>query len=152
MPIFLAVYQVVRRIYLPGGIWAEQVSNMNFLGIDLASSGTSGDWKGILLAIVVAILNFGMVFLSTKKPNYQKETHKHSGTGENQPGQNSMKIMQYVMIAMMFGFALSSNSIALYWVIGNAISILQTFINRKMNEKRYEKMKYEDLVVKNRDK
>lgn len=153
MPIFLAVYQVVRRIYIPGGIWANNVSNMNFLGINLARSGTEGDWKGWLLAIVVAILNVGMVILSTRKPSYQKETHKHSSsTQENQPGQNSMKIMQYVMIAMMFGFALSSNSIALYWIIGNFISILQTYINRKTNEKKYLKMKYEDLVVKSREK
>lgn len=150
MPIFLAVYQVVRRIHLPGGVWSEKVSNMNLLGINLAASGTGGDWRGWILAILVAGLNVLMVWLSMKKPSYQKETHKH-GIQENQPGQNSMKIMQYIMIAMMFGFALSSNSIALYWIIGNAISILQTFINRKRNEKKYYKYKYEDLVVKNRD-
>lgn len=151
MPIFLAVYRVVRTIYLPGGLWTEKVSNMSFIGINLAANGMDGDWRGWILAIVVGLLNIGMVLLSTRKPSYQKETHKHSTSEQNQPGQNTMKYMQYMMVAMMFFFALSSNSIALYWLIGNAISILQTFVSRKLGEKKYNKMKYEDLVVKNRD-
>lgn len=152
MPIFLSVYQVVRRIYLPGGIWAEHVSNMNFIGIDLTSRATAGDWRGWVLSILVAALNLVMVLIAAKPPSYQKNTHKHSSAGqEDQPGQGSMKVMQYVMIAMMFSFAITSNSIALYWLVGNMISIIQTLITRKMNEKKYYEMKNADLVVKSRE-
>ena len=45
MPIFIAVYQVVQRIWIQEqvvdgvvvatGVWADKVANMNFLGIDL---------------------------------------------------------------------------------------------------------------------
>lgn len=155
MPIFISVYQVVRRIHLPGGMWTDNVSKMTFLGIDLTKAGNftaifgkGGDWRGWILALIVLATNVILNYFASKKPSYQKQTHTHSA--EAKPEQ-SMKIMQYFMIGMMFMFALTSNSIALYWIIGNTYSIMQTLINRKLNEKKYMEMKYDDLVVKNRD-
>ena len=47
---------------------------------------------------------------------------------------------------MMVTAALSNNGLALYWVFGNIYSIIQGFINRYLNEKKYYKMKQEDSV------
>lgn len=170
MPIFIAVYQTVQRIWITSttvgdkvvtGLWADKVSNMNFIGIDLASKGnyeylfngfTDGDWKGWLLAIIVAGTNVILNFLSTRKPSYQKDTHKH-GTAGQQADQSAkmMKYMQVFMVIMMFFISLQSNALALYWIVGNTYSIGQNLINRKINEKKYYKMKNQDLVVINYD-
>lgn len=159
MPIFISVYQVVRRIWIPGGIWADKVSKMTFLGIDLSKAGNlgaifgkGGDWKGWILATIVLGTNVILNYIASKKPAYQKQTHTHSSEAKPEQTQQTMKVMQYFMIGMMFVFALTSNSIALYWIIGNSYSIMQTLINRKLNEKKYLDMKYDDLVVKSRDK
>ena len=40
MPIFLAMFQVVRRITIPGGQFYQSVANTKFLGTDLANGGT----------------------------------------------------------------------------------------------------------------
>lgn len=159
MPIFISVYQAVRRISIDGGQWADKVSNKFFLTIDLTSSGNlqaifgkGGDWKGWILALIVLGTNVALNYLARKKPSYQKQTHTHGAQqDQTQQTEQTMKIMQYVMVAMMFTFALSSNSIALYWVVGNTYSIIQTLINRKLSEKKYEKLRNEDLVVKYRE-
>lgn len=170
MPIFIAVYQTVQRIWIKSktigdievtGLWAHKVANMNFLGVDLAKSGNigylfngfkDGDWKGWVLAIIVAGTNVLLNWLSMRKPSYQKETYKHGMAGQQaEQTQQMMKYMQIFMIIMIFMFALSSNALALYWIIGNTYSIGQNLINRKINEKKYYKMKNKDLVVINYD-
>ncbi len=168
MPIFIAVYQTVQRIWIPTyekngveylGLWADKVSNMKFLTIDLSSKGNfglilgkGGDWKGWVLAILVAATNIILNYIAMKKPSYQKQTYKHSGQApEAEQSQKIMKYMQYFMIIMMFSLSLNSNSLALYWVVGNTYSIGQTSVNRILNEKKYYKMKNKDLVVKSRD-
>jgi len=170
MPIFIAVYQVVQRIWIKEqlvddvvvatGVWADKVANMNFLGIDLSKSGNlqalfgqaEGDWKGWLLAFIVAGTSALLNWLSTRKPSYQKDTSKY-GPQSDQAAQSKkmMKYMQIFMVIMMFSISLGSNSLALYWVVGNTYSIGQNLINRKVSEAKYHKMKNKDLVVINYD-
>ncbi len=161
MPIFIAVYQVVQRISLEGGIWAHKVANNNFLGVDLTKagnlrffmSGETGDWKGWLLAFIVAGTNILLNYLALKKPSYQKQTASHGyQTDEAIQSQKMMKYMQIFMIVMMFGISLNSNSLALYWVVGNTYSIGQNLVNRKISEKKFHKMQNKDLVVISDDK
>lgn len=169
MPIFIAVYQVVQRIWIQEqvidgvvvatGVWAHKVANMNFLGIDLSKSGNlsaiwgeGGDWKGWLLAIIVAGTSALLNWLSTRKPSYQKDTYKYSPQSEQaEQSKKMMKYMQIFMVVMMFGISLGSNSLALYWVVGNTYSIGQNLVNRKVSEVKYHKMKNKDLVVINYD-
>ncbi len=170
MPIFIAVYQTVQRIWIKTktigdievtGLWADKVANMNFLGVDLADKGNPQylfngfrdcDWKGWILAIIVAGTNVLLNWLSMRKPSYQKDTYKHGAAGKQaEQSQQMMKYMQIFMIVMMFMIALSSNALALYWIVGNIYSIGQILINRKINEKKYHKMKNKDLVVVNYD-
>ena len=154
MPIFLAMYQVVQRIWRTGGTYAEQVNNQLFLGIDLKKAGNfaalygePGDMAGWILAIIVAATMFALNYLATKKPAYTKNTASHNPqNAQAEQTQKMMKYMQYFMVFMMFSISLQSNSLALYWVVGNVYSIGQNLINRYVNEKKYEKMKNKDLV------
>ena len=154
MPIFLAMYQVVQRIWRSGGTYAVEVSNQSFLGIDLSTSGNfgaiygqRGDLAGWILAIIVGGTMFALNYLAMKKPAYSKNTAAHSPqTSQAEQTQKMMKYMQYFMVFMMFSISLQSNSLALYWVVGNVYSIGQNLINRYLNEKKYEKMKNKDLV------
>lgn len=154
MPLFLAMYQVVQRIYLDGGTYAENVSNIKFLGmrLDVAGNmsaifGQKGDLGGWILAIIVGVTMWYLNHLATKKPSYAKNTASHNPqASQAEQTQKMMKYMQYFMIFMMFSLSLQRNSLALYWVVGNIYSIIQNLINRKLNEVKYEKMKNKDLV------
>lgn len=154
MPLFLAMYQVVQRIYLDGGTYAEDVSNTKFLGmrLDVAGNmnvifGKDGDLGGWILAIIVGVTMWYLNHLATKKPSYAKNTASHNPqASQAEQTQKMMKYMQYFMIFMMFSLSLQRNSLALYWVVGNIYSIIQNLINRKLNEVKYEKMKNKDLV------
>ena len=78
-----------------------------------------------------------MTYLSSKKLSYQK----------NIPNPNSdqmakqMRFMNMFMVIMMVFMSFGSNSLALYWLIGNLYSIFQQQINRRLSEKKYYKMK-----------
>lgn len=154
MPLFLAMYQVVQRIYLDGGTYSENVSNIKFLGmrLDVAGNmsaifGQKGDLGGWILAIIVGVTMWYLNHLATKKPSYAKNTASHNPqASQAEQTQKMMKYMQYFMIFMMFSLSLQRNSLALYWVVGNIYSIIQNLINRKLNEVKYEKMKNKDLV------
>lgn len=159
MPIFLAMYQVVQRVWIVEkdgvfGSFAESVSNRMFLGIDLSKAGNfgaiygqSGDLAGWILAIIVGGTMFALNYLAMKKPAYSKNTAAHNPQStQAEQTQKMMKYMQYFMVFMMFSISLQSNSLALYWVVGNIYSIGQNLINRYLNEKKYEKMKNKDLV------
>ena len=156
MPIFMAMYTVVKRITVPGGMLSLEDSS--FLGIkDCLSLGVMGSeavaekWSapfivGIILAILVGVTMWLLNYFSQKKPSYQKNTYTHNASSQADQMASTMKIMNYFMIFMMVMAALSNNGLALYWVFGNIYSIIQGFINRYLNEKKYYKMKQSDSV------
>lgn len=48
-----------------------------------------------------------------------------------------MKIISFVMIAMMVIFSINNNAIAFYWIIGNLFSLFQTlFYKKRLNIKK----------------
>ena len=161
MPIFMAMYNVVRRIplTLEDGTAAKlSLTDSSFFGIEnclsvgvMASDGTQAQtwsasfWVGIVLSILVGVTMWLLNYFSQKKPSYQKNIPNQN---QNNQMASSMKIMNYMMIGMMVFAALSSNALAFYWVIGNVYSIGQSFINRYLNEKKYYKMKSEtDILI-----
>ena len=101
---------------------------------------------GIILAILVGGTMWLLNYFSQKPPKYQKNTHKHNQTQQANQMAGTMKFMNYFMIVMMVVAALSNNGLALYWVFGNIYSIIQGFINRYLNEKKYYKLKNENTV------
>ena len=156
MPIFMAMYTVVRRITVAGG--QLSLTDTSFFGIEnclnLGVMGTEGTtaalWSpsffvGIVLSAIVGGTMWLLNHFAQKKPSYTKNTHTHNNQQANQMA-NSMKFMNIFMIIMMVFAALSNNGLALYWVFGNIYSIIQGFINRYLNEKKYYKMKQEHTV------
>jgi YidC/Oxa1 family membrane protein insertase len=154
MPLFLSMYRCVTRITAGPVVnpstgetvleAALQISDSSFLGInDCLSRGVIGsEWSassivGIILALIVGGTMFLLNLISQRQPKYIK---KKPNQQKGQMGL-TMKIMNYVMIAMMVYFSLTNNAIALYWVVGNIYSIIQTLINRKLNEIKFYKMR-----------
>ena len=164
MPIFIAVYNTVLRIPLTyeGGTVAKlTLTDTSFLGIEgclrsgIMAVGTqkAATWSapffvGLVLSILVGVTMWLLNKLSQKKPSYQKNIPNQNQTNQMA---SQMKIMNFMMIGMMVFASLSSNALAFYWVIGNIYSIIQGFINRRLNEKKYYKMRSEtDILISNR--
>jgi len=135
MPIFIAMYQVVRRVPLSMGVdGTADYSDLkfNFLWID--DLGAGDPWY--ILPILVVALNVLYQRYSMKKPDYL-QNKKYEKTQQQTSTENTMKIMMYMMPLMLGWIAVGNAGIALYWVIGNAYQFLQTYINRKQTEKKF---------------
>jgi YidC/Oxa1 family membrane protein insertase len=151
MPIFIAMYQVVRRLPLSvGGDGLRDYSDLNFtfLGIDLKAGvdfsvfsslpffeAVGSLFPEIILTILVGALMFGYQKYAQKKPDYLQ--NKKYESAQAQQTANQMKYMSYFMVFMLVSIAITNNGIALYWVVGNAFQFLQTYINRRQSYKKY---------------
>lgn len=154
MPIFIMMYQTVRRVPLSvgdtvNGLVTKDFSSLNytFLGMDLKSgvefaafdngfaAGMGAIFPEILLAILVGVLMFAYQKYAQKKPDYLQ--NKKYQTDQARQTANQMKYMSYFMVFMLVSIAITNNGIALYWIVGNAFQFLQTYINRKQSYKKY---------------
>lgn len=142
MPIFIAMYSVVRRITIPGGMYSEQVSNTMFFGIDLAN--TNDGITAIVLAAIVGATMFGLQKLAMSKPSYAKTVVNPNP--QAQQSQQTMKYVSYFMVIMMMFISYQSNALAIYWIFGNLYSLTQTIINRRLSEKKHAKLKEKELL------
>lgn len=156
MPIFMAMYNVVTRLSIEGGklslvdsslFGIEGCLSVGVTGTNVAETGSPAFIVGIILAAVVGGTMWLLNHFAQKKPSYQKNTHTHNPNNQqaNQMA-GTMKFMNIFMIIMMVMASLSNNGLALYWVFGNIYSIIQGFINRYLNEKKYYKMKQQNTV------
>lgn len=144
MPIFIAMYGVVRRISLEGGLYASNVSNTNFLGINLANQNDG--IIGLFLAGIVGATMFLLQKISMKKPSYAKNTASHNKNAQAQQTEKTMKYVSYFMVIMMMFISFQANSLAIYWIFGNIYSLGQTVFNRKMNENKHEALQQKQLM------
>src|SRR5690606_26090765 len=150
MPIFLAMFQVVYRITNPGGMWLNQISNtkMMFGTLDLTSTGGFTDPWSYILAAIVGVTMWLLQKLSAKKPSYAKNTGTQVKTEQAMQTEKTMKTVSTVMIAMMTITTFASvNALGFYWVVGNIYSIIQSMINRKLSERKYQKQKSAQSIV-----
>lgn len=144
MPIFIAMFGVVRRITVEGGMYASGVANTNFLGINLANQ--QDGIIGMVLAGLVGATMFILQKISMKKPSYAKNTAKHNPNPQAAQTEKTMKFVSYFMVVMMAFASFQSNALALYWIFGNIYSLGQTMVNRKLNEKKHEALKQKQLL------
>jgi len=144
MPIFIAMFGVVRRITLEGGMYTEGVSNTNFIGINLANQ--QDGIIGMVLAAIVGATMFLLQKISMKKPAYAKNTGSHNKTPQAAQTEKTMKFVSYFMVIMMAFASYQSNALALYWIFGNIYSLGQTIFNRRLNEKKHEQLKQKQLM------
>ena len=142
MPIFIAMYQTVRRI--PLTIEYDYL-NFSFLWFDFKDQPTDSlldigsNWTFILFAIIVGASMFGYQRYSMKKPEYA-QNKKYQTAVQNQ-SQNTMKYMTYFLTFLIMTVAYTNLGIAYYWLIGNIFSFVQAYINRQKTAKRMEAMK-----------
>ncbi len=142
MPIFIAMYQVVRRIPLSNGLVDDVIvegvrdySDLNFSFLWVKDLGAEDPFY--ILPILVGVLMFLYQRYSMKKPEYlQNKKYKAS---QGSQSEKTMKMMSYFMVIMLVTIAWSNAGIALYWIVGNAYQFLQTYLNRRSNFKKIAK-------------
>ena len=136
MPIFIAMYQVVRRVPISVGIVGGTRDygdlHFNFLWIDNLSDSD----PTYILPILVGVLMFLYQRYSMKKPDYLNNK-KYSKNSTAKQSEQTMKFMSYFMVIMLVSIAMGNSGIALYWIVGNAYQFLQTYLNRKKSYKKY---------------
>ncbi|HHT55074.1 MAG TPA: YidC/Oxa1 family membrane protein insertase [Acholeplasma sp.] len=150
MPIFLAMFQVVRRITIPGGQFYQSVANTKFLGTDLANGGVVAK---LVFTALVGITMFALQKISQLKPSYAKKIPQQQKDGQQAQTEQTMKMVSFMMIFMMIitAYVTPGNALSFYWIIGNFFSMGQTLFNRFLNEKKYEKLQEEKLYGKSRE-
>ena len=150
MPIFLAMFQVVRRITIPGGQFYQSVANTKFLGTDLANGGVVAK---LVFTALVGITMFALQKISQLKPSYAKKIPQQQKEGQQAQTEQTMKMVSFMMIFMMIitAYVTPGNALSFYWIIGNFFSMGQTLFNRFLNEKKYEKLQEEKLYGKSRE-
>jgi YidC/Oxa1 family membrane protein insertase len=165
MPIFIIMYQVVRRVPLSigetiNGVVSKDYSSLNytFLGMDLKAgvdfsvfssegimAGLGTVFPEILLAIFVGVLMFGYQKYAQSKPEYLQ--NKKFQSEQASKTANQMKYMSYFMVFMLVSIAITNNGIALYWIVGNGYQFFQTYMNRRSGYKKFlENQKSKSVV------
>lgn len=144
MPIFIAMYQTVRRIPLSDGMINEVVtdgirdfSDLNYSFLWVENLGKA-DPLYILPALVGIIMFFYQQY-AMKKPDYMQ--NKKYDSAKAAQSQKTTKMMSYFMVIMLVSIAIGNAGIALYWVVGNLYQFLQTWVNRKQNLKKMQALK-----------
>jgi len=146
MPIFIAMYQVVRRIPLSDGMvdgavteGVRNFSDLNFSFLWIDNLGKADPFY--ILPVLVGLLMFFYQRYSMKKPEYlQNKKYKSDSAKQSE---KTMKMMSYFMVVMLVFIASENAGIALYWIIGNAYQFLQTYLSRRSN---FKKMNVEQEI------
>lgn len=168
-PIFVAMYEAVRRINLSTTTMVDgtvsvvnngifNLSHTKFLGIfDLTGKFTwswqIADWTASNWFTLIIALSFGGITyinqkLSSKKPSYAKKEFKKPVQRDGKPdAAKQTQTMMYVMNFMFIFMALSSTSLAIYWLVGAIYQMGQSQIGRHLNERNYYKMQKKDTII-----
>jgi len=139
MPIFIAMYQVVRRVPLSigevvDGVQTADYSSLSYKFLWIDNLGVDDPYK--ILPILVGLLMLGYQFYSMRKPEYL-QNKKFEKTDQQRSSETTMKMMSYFMVIMLVYIAWNNAGIALYWIIGNSYQFLQTYLNRRQSYKKY---------------
>lgn len=164
-PLFMAMYECVRRIQLSTTVDGVvtvagrfTLSNTKLFGVFDINTAVMGASDGILKAtginiffgILIAVLFAGVTLLSqklsSKQPAYMKQ-RRQVKTEQQEQQQRTMKFMNYFMVAMFFFMSLQSTALSLYWLIGGIYQLLQSYIGRKLNERAYVKAQEKNNII-----
>lgn len=159
MPVFMAMYQVVVRfplanvvneageiVYESIFIPHELLDYKLFGFIDLSVSSQQAGWQGLILPVLVGVTMIVLQYFGSKKPKYAKNNPNPQAEAQAAQMQKTMKIMNYVMVAMMVVMSASNGALAFYWVVGNLFSLGQQLISRELSNRKYEKLKNSGLI------
>ncbi len=142
MPIFIAMYQTVRRIPLTPRYVNEL--NFDFLWFNFRDEPVSPFYSPenitfILLAAIVGITMYAYQQYAMKKP--EELQNKKFRTAQQIQSEKTMKYMSYFMVFMLVFIAFTNLGIAFYWIIGNLLQFIQTRQNRKQMIKKLAERK-----------
>ncbi len=134
MPIFIAMYQTVRRLPL-----THRYQDLNFgftpwtdftdVPAEPFFANIGNNIVFILMAVIVGATMFLFQMYAQKKPDILQ--NKKFQTEQQKNTEKTMKYMMYFMTLMLVFIAYTNLGIAFYWIIGNLFQFLQTYINRK---------------------
>lgn len=126
-----------------------------FVGIDLSKGlnnitdlGKISNWVYVILPILVGITMVACQLISQMKPSYAKKAYP--GQQESAQAKQTQRMMRFMIIfmtVMMVLMSFRSGTLALYWVIGNLYTIVQTLINRKTNEVKWRKAQESNTIT-----
>ncbi|TVY12402.1 membrane protein insertase YidC [Candidatus Phytoplasma pini] len=152
-PIFLATFRTLIRFRVNGGIFCKYYDDPKpFLGFIYFYDNYTND-KIYIIYIVNFLLSFlvglSILFLNKinlKKSDYIKQTNTQILTEEEkikkQTQDKLFKIISYFMVLSMTFASYKDITLALYWLVGNFYTILQTIINNKIIKKKFNKIKH----------
>ena len=125
-----------------------------FCGIDLSKGitnitelGKISNWVYVILPILVGITMVACQLVSQMKPSYAKKAYPNQNNPQADQTKKMMRIMMIFMTAMMVLMSFRSGTLALYWVIGNLFTIVQTLISRKINEVKWTKAQETNTIT-----
>ena len=138
-PLLMALYEIIRN----AEIYIGESVNKVFLGIfDLSITPEwkiwtldKADYKVYLPLLVFPIVAFATTYISqmlSMKKNKKKDDKKDETPN---PMNGMMKIMPFM--TLIFGFMVPAG-LALYWAVGNILSILQTYLIKNVFTKKKE--------------
>ena len=127
----------------------------SFLGIDLSKGitniselGKISNWIYVILPVFVGITMVICQLVSQMKPSYAKKAYPNQPESDQaKQTKKMMMIMMYFMTAMMVLMSFRSGTLALYWIIGNLYTIVQTIVNRKVNEIKWNKAQESNTIT-----
>lgn len=113
MPVFIAMYHAVRRVPATYEGYTDSVVSFFWTSLDAKD-------PYFILPILVAITAIALQYVSMY------------GLSEEAKNNPTMKMMMYMMPAMMFVFSIMQvSALSLYWVAGNIYSTLQILFVKK---------------------
>ena len=125
-----------------------------FCGIDLSKGltnitdlGKLSNWVYVILPILVGITMVLCQLVAQRKPKYAKKAYPNQNNPQADQTKKMMMFMMIFMTAMMVLMSFRSGTLALYWVVGNIYTIGQTIINRKMNERKWERNEANNTIT-----
>ncbi len=129
MPIFIAMYQTVRRIPI-----TPDYANLDyqFLWFDFQAEPAGfalESWPFALMALLVGVTMFFYQRYAMAKPDILQ--NKRYRTPQQIQQEKTMKYVSYFMVIMLVAIAYTNLGIAFYWLIGNMLQFLQTYLARK---------------------
>ncbi|MDV3143560.1 MAG: YidC/Oxa1 family membrane protein insertase [Candidatus Phytoplasma australasiaticum] len=144
MFLFLAMFRVLRRFRIPGGIF-KIYTQKPFLGVMNLQLENNNDnlFFSIFLTLITGLSMFILNQLMLKNSENIKNKNVLLTSDESQPikPENIMKFFNYVMVLFMMFLSFRDPMLSLYWIIGNSYTILQTLINKKIILKKMQKLK-----------
>lgn len=166
-PIFMAMYECVRRVQLSQVIngcvevaGEFSLASTKLFGVfdintSVLSSGSSAITKatrpadiafGIILAVLFSAVTLLSQKLAQRPPKYQKKRNV-AKTAQQESQAKTMRFMNYFMIFMFFFMSLSSTALTLYWFIGGVYQLGQSQIGRLLNERAYKKAQAKSNII-----